>query len=446
MKKGYIIVSFFLTTTVVLMVNFKTNIFSSAADLFFDYFQQDGESLVIGRLLLTEKKGLTEHAGFPGWTHPEPDVANKSWFQHEAYHKGLNFSDFEGYYSQPGMQAFVFGIICKLTGWSGYDGLEKLRWIVSFFTALAFAIFLYWVFLNWGWGTTVGMFVLILFSQWVTVYGRNLFWVLSVFYIPFLTALLWLHKCEAKSKNPLTITFLLMFGSVFIKFLFTGFEYMTTVMVMAVIPWVFYSIDRYWDVKKIAQSASAACGGVLTAVLAGILWLSAQYAVLTGSFKQGLEYILWSFGKRAHGLPQYTYEQVYERSIQSSQWEVIMRYLNDHAFHIRHWFSNPVWELISVINFMVCILFFMIMSYFTLSSVSIQKDKAFFRRQKALVWTLWISLVAPLSWFVIFKGHAAIHPHMNPIVWYMPFMLFGFILICSTCWYFFKNIQRRRKK
>jgi len=445
MKNRYITILFFVTITIVLTFNFKTNLFSSAADSFFDYFQTDGESLVLGRLLLTEENGLTDHAGFLGWTHPNPPASNKYKFQFDAHHNGFGFVSYEGYYSQPGAQAFLFGIICKITGWSGYDGLDRLRWIVSFFTALAFTLFLYWVMLNWGIAITLFMFILLIFSQWITVYGRNLFWVLSAFYIPFLTALFWLHRGEPKSNYPLTVTFWLLFGSVFIKFLFTGFEYMTTVMVMAVIPWVFYAIDRQWNIKKFVRSSITACGGVLAAVLAGVLWLSAQYAALTGSFKEGIEYILWSFGKRAHGLPQYVYEPVYERSIQSSQWDVILRYLNDHAFHVRHWSTNPIWELVSVFNFTVCVLFFIVMSFVTITSESIRKNEAFLRRQQALVCTLWVSMLAPLSWFVIFKGHSAIHPHMNPIVWYMPFMLFGFLLTCSTCWYLIRNKWLNRK-
>ena len=445
MKSRYDIILLFLFITVTFTFNFKTNVFSSAASVFFDYFQKDGECLVVGRLLLTEEKGFTEHACFLGWTHPEPDVDNRVKFQFDAYQKGLEFASYEGYYSHPGMQAFLFGIIFKITGWSGLEGLNTLAWLVSFFTALAFAIFLYWVMIKWGWETTMMVFILLIFSQWITVYGRNLFWVLSAFYIPFLTGLFWLQRGEPKSKRPLLITFLLMFGSIFIKFLFTGFEYMTTIMVMAVTPWVFYAIDRQWEIKTIIRNLMAACGGVLTGLLSGIIWLTVQVSILKGSFYEGIDYILWSFGKRTHGLPQYQYDHYLERSIQSSQWQVLSAYLNDHAFHVRHWFGNHIWGALSVINFVVCIVFFIVMSYVTLSSNTIRRDEAFYRRQKALVWTLWISLLAPLSWFIIFKGHSAIHTHMNTIVWYMPFMLFGFILTCSSGWYLIRNFWLKRK-
>ena len=90
MKRRQVLILFWIVVSLTLTVNFKTNVFSSAADIFFDYFQMDGESLVIGRLLLSEEKGLTEHAGFLGWTHPEPDVKNKYRFQYDAYHTGFD--------------------------------------------------------------------------------------------------------------------------------------------------------------------------------------------------------------------------------------------------------------------------------------------------------------------------------------------------------------------
>jgi len=47
----------------------------------------------------------------------------------------------------------------------------------------------------------------------------------------------------------------------------------------------------------------------------------------------------------------------------------------------------------------------------------------------ALSLALWFSLLAPLSWMVIFKGHSYIHTHMNFITWHMPFTILGFGLM-----------------
>ena len=50
------------------------------------------------------------------------------------------------------------------------------------------------------------------------------------------------------------------------------------------------------------------------------------------------------------------------------------------------------------------------------------------RRQQdlALIWTTWFSILAPLSWYVIFKAHSYIHTHMSFLLWQMPFTFFGF--------------------
>ena len=445
MKRKYCTIIFFIVVTLAFTLNFKENLFGSAADSFFDFFQTDGESLVVGRLVLSEKSSLAEHSGFIGWVHPQPDTDNKYGYQYDAYRYGLEFDNYEGYYSQPGMQAFLFGCICKITDWRGDKALDIFRWIVSFCSALAFTAFLVWVLSLWGWSATIFTFVCLLFSQWITVFGRNLFWVFSVFYLPFLVALFWLHYGESKSKYPLLSAFCLMFSSMFLKFLFTGFEYITTTMVMAAAPWVFYAIYKQWDEKKFIKSAIAACGGVITAVAAGIVWLTVQISTLSGSLADGIHYIMWSFGKRAHGMPGETYEDIFQNSIDGSQLNILSAYLNDHAFHFAHWFENPLLKSLSIIHFSSCIMFFAFISCLVFMSNTIKKNKEFYRRQIALTAMLWVSFLAPLSWFVIFKGHSYIHTHMNTIVWYMPFMLLGFVLTGSTCWYLLKNMYVNRK-
>lgn len=47
----------------------------------------------------------------------------------------------------------------------------------------------------------------------------------------------------------------------------------------------------------------------------------------------------------------------------------------------------------------------------------------------ALVITTLISILAPLSWFVIFKEHAVVHMILDYIVWYIPFLLYAFAAI-----------------
>jgi len=74
-------------------------------------------------------------------------------------------------------------------------------------------------------------------------------------------------------------------------------------------------------------------------------------------------------------------------------------------------------------------------TYIVFSSKTIRQFPAFHRQQLALAAMTWVSILAPLSWFIIFKGHAYAHTHMDHIVWYMPFMLLGAALTGSTGWF-----------
>ena len=37
-----------------------------------------------------------------------------------------------------------------------------------------------------------------------------------------------------------------------------------------------------------------------------------------------------------------------------------------------------------------------------------------------------VSVLAPLSWFVLAKAHSYFHPHINPVLWYL-----GWVQICA---------------
>ena len=69
---------------------------------------------------------------------------------------------------------------------------------------------------------------------------------------------------------------------------------------------------------------------------------------------------------------------------------------------------------------------------FSVLLYSLSKKKDFFIKKSkivTLIVTTWFSLLAPLSWLIMFKAAAYIHTHTNFIAFYMPFALFGFAII-----------------
>ncbi len=327
---------------------------------------------------------------------------------------------------------------------SGNTALETFWWLVSLSTAFIFTFFIIWVQRRWGWATALFTLVTICFSQWITVFGRNLFWVLGAFYLPFVAALWYLQKYEQSARHPFRNAFWLMFSAMLLKCLFTGFEFITTPLIMAITPWIFYAIVKQWRWKIFLQKAATASAGVVAAVIAAIVWLMVQLSFVMGSLGKGFQYILFSFGKRTHGSSD-NFDPIFQKSLDSSLWDVLMAYWNGHVFNLTHWSDHPLWQSISRISFGSCILFFLFVSILVFSSKTIRQFPAFRRQQIALTAMLWVSLLAPLSWFIIFKGHSYIHTHMNHIVWHMPFMLLGAVLTGSMLSFFVRQISELRR-
>lgn len=438
MNKQYTLFLFVITAWIILTFNFKNNIFYTASD-YFDYFQYDSESLVIGRLILSERDGLTAHAAFLGRVQPIPSGTNPYWYQYESYRNKYDFENFEAYYSQSGMQAFLYGLFCKITGITGDKAVEFYYWLVSLFTALIFAIFLAWVYCRWGLATAVFTFVTILFSHWITYFGRNIFWVLGIFFFPFVMSLWYLQSIEPRIKKPYRVTFWLMFICMFLKCLLTGFEYITTTLVMCVTPWIFYAFIYQWNLKSFLKRFFTASAGAITAVVATIFWLAIQLSFVKGSLGEGFRYIFYSFNRRTYTGGNKNMDPQFLESLDSNLGEVLTTYWNGYAYELTHWFDTGWAQSASRISFGSCVVIFLIVSLIVFLSKSMRAFPSFYRQQIALTSMLWVSFLAPLSWFVIFKGHSYVHPHMNYIVWYMPFMLLGAILTGSTFYFFIRK-------
>ncbi|RHJ86636.1 hypothetical protein [Parabacteroides sp. AM08-6] len=444
MDKRSLFLIFGITVWIILSFSFKNNIFDTASR-YFDYFQYDSESLVVGRLILSERDGLAAHAGFLGKVYPVPSSTDPFWYQYEAYRNQYEFDTYEAYYSQPGVQAFLYGLFCKITGLSGDDALEFFYWNISLFNGLIFTLFLLWVFYRWKLATAIFTFVTILFSQWIIYFGHNIFWVLGIFYLPFVVSLWYLQFWEEKVKRTGLLTFVLMFVCVFTKCLLTGFEYITTTLVMSVTPWFFYGFIYKWNLRTFLKRFTAVSAGALSAVLLTIFWLAIQLSFVKGTLSEGFDYIFYSLNRRTYVGGNTDMDSFYMESLKSNLWDVLATYWNGHAYDLAHWFEDDALRILSKGTFGSSILFFFFVSILVLVSKSIKYFPRFRRQQIALTITLWLSLLAPLSWFVIFKGHSYVHPHMNHIIWHMPFMLLGAVLTGSMFCFYIRTWNFRKK-
>jgi uncharacterized membrane protein len=147
-----------------------------------------------------------------------------------------------------------------------------------------------------------------------------------------------------------------------------------------------------------------------------------------GSVLAGFEHVVYSLGLRTYGGAA-AYPKEYTAGPQSTTMGVLATYLQATFFDLNNYVKTShtrIARFVFNVRYAYLIALFALMSLVAVYGRN--NSIAAGQRQQtiALVSATWFSILAPLSWLVIFKDHSFIHTHMNPIVWQMPFTLFGF--------------------
>jgi hypothetical protein len=155
--------------------------------------------------------------------------------------------------------------------------------------------------------------------------------------------------------------------------------------------------------------------------------LCLQIATVEGSFLNGIDHILFSFFRRTYANPQ-DFPAGYAASLQANPIDVVATYLRGIYLDLNYYVTVPSdW----VKNFVLQTRYLYLIVLFTASAalllLLVRKASANIRRRSlALAAAMGFSLLAPLSWLIIFKAHSYVHTFMNNIVWQMPFTIYGF--------------------
>lgn len=223
---------------------------------------------------------------------------------------------------------------------------------------------------------------------------------------------------------------IIVFVALFIKCLLTGYEYITTTLVMMVVPVVYYLIRYRVNYKPAFQHLTLVTISAGLSILLSFGVLCLQIASVEGNFWAGVEHIIYSFQKRTHIEPV-AWEvgdlpADFAPSLEASTVSVVGKYLAGSYYDASHYLpASPfVAKYVLKIRYLYLIMLFILASFVLYFRQ--QRSALAASQQRALLYTTWFSMLAPLSWFVIFKAHSYIHIHMNFIVWQMPFVFFGF--------------------
>ncbi|MXV75650.1 hypothetical protein F4Z99_15425 [Candidatus Poribacteria bacterium] len=222
---------------------------------------------------------------------------------------------------------------------------------------------------------------------------------------------------------------IVIFIAVSIKCFINGYEYITTTLVMMMVPFVYYAILDKWSGRQCVKWTLAAGLGSGVAIFFSLIMLCFQIGAAKDGFMDGVEHVIWSFGKRTYGEAE-DFPPVYAASLNAGTLSVVITYMNGVFFNLNNYLSISN-DFVS--NFLLKIRYYYLIVLFIAMSALLWRGNAERRHHYiALIWATWFSMLAPLSWFVIFKAHSYIHTHMSFLLWQMPFMLFGFAVLGST--------------
>jgi hypothetical protein len=422
---------------VALFGSFYCNFWGVTDDRWFLTHQHDTESLVIGRLVKSRKDGVFSAGGFPGagidadlsatWIYPDQIAA-----QYRAYLENGHFEVFSPYCSQPGGQGLTLSLLDRLLPFAPATRLEVLYALMSLLSALTFIIIIWWFSREAG-VVTAGMVALsVILSQWLTVFGRNLWWNLWAFFVPMLAIALVLgrHRGRPCGRVMLCEVGLAAFLGILIKYVFNGFEFITTTVAMALVPVAYEAVRERWPGSVVLKLGGTALAAAAVAVGVAVVLLVLQIAVLRGDAAAGIAHVTGVLAKRSHGAAAHQ-PALYAPALTAGVAEVIGRYLDGNYFAMRwsQWGRDtPAWWGGLRLPYGWLIVAFCVVSVLVIKRVrsGVSPER---RVGLALVVATWFSFLAPLSWFVIFKAHSFVHLHVNFVIWQMPFALFGFALL-----------------
>lgn len=427
---------FFAVAATSLGLGFASNTWGLADQRRFERQNFGMEAHVAGRLVKSRQDGPLSAGGLLGLG--TEDGRPIDWWdvpaeeQFDVYGRGGDFAAFEVYASQPGVQALLFSVLDGRLKRPPSDRLVVFRTLTAVLGGISLGLVVTWFFLEFGALTGVVVLASALASPWLTVLGGKMFWALWAFYLPLLVPMYYLRR-----RRTLTKTELLRFGglvwlAVFLKTLFNGYEYITAALIMAVVPSVYYGVRGRWngtDWRRILATTGLACVGAVGLSLA---LLVVQIAAARGDPTAGAEHIVDALRKRTYADPSAFSPGM---GLESSTTEVLLIYLKGVWLNLNDFIrvTNEYvrWYLLRVRYGALLVGFGAASVALYLVERRLDRPEASHPRGdvKGLLAATWLSLLAPLSWFVIFKSHSFIHVGMNQVAWHMPFVLFGFAVV-----------------
>ncbi len=407
-----------LVSAALLFLGLYRNQWNVVREKKFKNFETDSESLVIARLTESRQSGLLFDNGLLGWGDANPLDLNQQDYTHQydVYLSGGSFESYSLYKSVSGTQGLFFSALDSLRPLSPAINLRDYHVLVALFLTGSLSLFVAWALLEFGWFPAVVLVITTMLSQWITLFGRNLFYFMGASFLPLGAVALFLAWEQRRPRVSNASLALLVFATILFKCMMNGYDFIIPALAMPVIPVVYYGFRSGWQRSVFLKRLALVGLAMLVAVAVSVLILAIQLQVSEHNLWGGFASILSTLSRRSYGDPSQF--PSYADSLRANPWPVLWTYIADDT-------------AIQVLG----LRFLDIIALFALATVVYVgldqlRHRGLLDRGKVypLIAATWISLLSPVSWYVIFKGQAYVHTFTNYLAWHMPFALFGYVL------------------
>ena len=399
-------------------------------------------------MVKSRQDGIFSAAGLNGWGSTKK--SNREWIpssdrrsQYIAYLNDSSFENYTTYNSQPGGQGFIYSILDGIIPGSQTFKFWFFYGLTSLLTALVLTFVIDWFYGEFSGWVAVFVIVSVVLSQWLTVFGRSLWWSIWVFYLPMITVMYFLKHHRELTKHLFIRFGIILFISISIKCFINGYEYMTTTLLMMITPIVYYAIRNRWNRPVCLKLSGIVVLSSGIALILSFTMLCIQIGVVKGGFLDGVEHVFYSIGKRTYGNAE-DFPSKYTDSLEAGMLDVVTAYFNGDFLNLNNLISTDnqfILNYLLKIRYSYLIVLFLVMSGLLIIHIR-KKMITEHLPYYALIHSMWFSILAPISWFVIFKAHSYVHTHISFFLWQMPFTLFGFAVVGAVIALKLPNLKR----
>lgn len=338
------------------------------------------------------------------------------------------------YMSQMGLQGLAYHYTCHWFGTRVESCKPDLKVFTSLIFSTALALFAWMASRRARFPAFVSMILLFGMSDWLMLFSNNIYWVAYIQALPFILA--WaLAPILERGRRYEILTFVTIGGAVALK-ASTGYEFISNTIASATIPIIYFSLCQGASIRNIAYRFVGIClagclGFGLVLMLharqnAGVFaHIEGQTQLTKEHLNKGYEAIFSRARTRLIGseIPKTT--DPVQRLLLGGPvpdltsievLPLINRYFSWSYLTIRHGRT----EVLQLDFYQMGGL---LSALFVLTALSLQ---VWTRELRAFLLTMPLAFLASLSWIFLALPHSYVHIAFNPIIMYIPFLLFFF--------------------